>query len=258
MSMALLVSTLPERLNTLALRRGVRRQIARRHRDECADRVHRKDLCRVRDWNLDAARTLRPSVGCSWKAVDGIGIVEVRDPRDPGIYVLGAVRVRSAHRRYQESEKDGPGAVGRHVVDTGVRRRLEDHAAIPPDVERLGQRLRDHEIVIRARVNGSLCDRVQECTPHLGADLAVDGEVRSGFELHHCRLGRDAGASSTEGGRELSWRRGETRLETAGLGIAGDGRRISRLGGECLLGSRGRTAGTSWHKAVGEIVELGE
>ena len=103
------------------------RHVLRFDRDERADRRVRPDFRGGCERQLDAAEALRRAERGAVEGVERVAAVEVADPLDPRVVVVGAVGVRAAHRavgdvlEHRERAEFGFGA-----GDAGVPGRGED------------------------------------------------------------------------------------------------------------------------------------
>ena len=120
-----------------------------RDRDQGPDWRIGPDLACLFERHLDAAEALWGAVGGAIEGVQGITAVEIADPFDPGIFVMGAVGVGPAHRRFFKVLEDRVGAErGFGTGDAGVGCGCEDLVAVVPERHRLGERLAHVDVAV--------------------------------------------------------------------------------------------------------------
>ena len=154
--------------------------------DERADRRVGPHLGGGGERELDAAEALRRAEARAGERVDGVAVVEVADPADAGVVVVGAVRVRAAHRPDRDVLEDREGAeLGRCRRHARVPRRAEDRAPVVPEGEGLRHVAVDVDVAVAV---GALPpgDRVgEQGVPDLRPDEGVDVEAVVVLEHHH-------------------------------------------------------------------------
>src|ERR1039458_1789305 len=126
----------------------------RANRDEGANRRVGKDDFRRGVGHLHAAQALGVAVGRSKEAVQGVTTVEVGDPGNSRVVVVGAVGIGPRHGPTDKSRKDGIGAGRRgRDRDAGVDERTKLDVARDVEGERFGTGFADFDVVVRRRVH---------------------------------------------------------------------------------------------------------
>src|SRR5579862_484122 len=160
--------------------------------DERPDRCVRPDLGCGLLGQLDTAETLRRPERGAWELVERVAAVEIADPADSRVVVVGAVGVRAAHRANRNVLEHGPCPLSRRRGgDAGVAGRGEDDVAVVPEAERLRQSLVDEDVAVAGVGVMAREIVVDQPAPDLGPGDAVGRHSVLLLEAHHGALRDD-------------------------------------------------------------------
>src|SRR5207247_10887842 len=100
---------------------------------------------------FDTAKALRSAEGGAVEGVDGVAVIEVADVANARIVVVGAVKVRAAHRPDRDVLEDRKAPeLGRGGGDTRVSWGAEEATTVVPQGEGLWQGTMDVHVAVAA------------------------------------------------------------------------------------------------------------